>query len=298
MYSHVVRQRGEAWHGIRQKAMVTGSTMNKAVGLDTVKSQNSHFDKVVHGTAEPAPKPHVIDAMRHGTETEIHAIGTLVGKVLPWLRPDYVYHETGCYLEYEKGTPFLVVSPDGESYVKGSNRVAEVYELKCPVPGNKYRPDVHYAIPRYYIPQLLCEMHATGCDTLIYLSYSACSSTVFEVTFDEDLWHTLKTVATDIYAVDKPSRPGKRNKEQYELMQKKITLFLDDHVEFVAEVPSITTNNCTHATRDNLKEEYGTHHTTDVKTELPMQDAKQTMYRCRQVHILTSVVQQYSLPCN
>ena len=57
-----------------------------------MKAQQTHFDKVEHGIKEPAPKPHVLDAMQHGLDNELHAIGTLVSKVL---RPNYVFHEIG-----------------------------------------------------------------------------------------------------------------------------------------------------------------------------------------------------------
>ena len=89
-----------------------------------------------------------------------------------------------------------MVSPDGEAYVSsnnsGSNPI-EVYEIKFPIPGNKFRPDVHYAIPKYYVTQLLAEMYATKCDTMIYMSYSKTSSTVFEVKFDRELWELIQT---------------------------------------------------------------------------------------------------------
>ena len=64
-------------------------------------------------------------------------------------------------------------------------------ELKCPYPGNVFKPPVHYEIPERYVTQLLSEMVALNVETLLYVSYSRKSSTAFIVKFDTDLWKII-----------------------------------------------------------------------------------------------------------
>jgi len=72
--------------------------------------------------------------MEPGTWNEINAQGTPIGKVLPALAPDCVFHEEGCLVIESDKYSFLVVSPDGSIRDK-DGIVKFAVELKCPVPG-------------------------------------------------------------------------------------------------------------------------------------------------------------------
>lgn len=51
----LIKQRSEKWHNIRSKAVITGSTIYKALGLESLKLQKEYFDKVICGVSEKAP---------------------------------------------------------------------------------------------------------------------------------------------------------------------------------------------------------------------------------------------------
>ena len=48
----VVKQRSERWFQIRKTPLVTGSTIHKAIGLDSLKKQREHLE-VAPGKKEP-----------------------------------------------------------------------------------------------------------------------------------------------------------------------------------------------------------------------------------------------------
>ncbi|CAC5383535.1 unnamed protein product [Mytilus coruscus] len=92
--SSIVKQRSDAWHKIRNTAHVTGSTCNKALGLETFKKQQIHYKRVLneeHVTESPSKE----EQMRfdNGTANEINCVATLTGKVLP------VFYEQSSYFE-------------------------------------------------------------------------------------------------------------------------------------------------------------------------------------------------------
>ena len=111
-YSRFVKQRSQTWFKLREMARVTGSTLNKAVGLSAIKEQTAHYSRVVEGKEDTKQSfsADVQKAIDHGVQHEVHGIATLVGKVLPVYLPHTDYYESGCYVEYSEGKPFLIVS--------------------------------------------------------------------------------------------------------------------------------------------------------------------------------------------
>lgn len=94
----VVQQKSEAWFSARKSAVVTGSTIYKALGFDGLKKQQSHYN-VVYCNAESAERDvETLKRMQHGTINEINAVATLVSKVLPVYFPEHVFVEEGCYM--------------------------------------------------------------------------------------------------------------------------------------------------------------------------------------------------------
>ena len=68
----LVKQRSDAWLQLRKKVRLTGSTMYKALGLETLKVQKEHFDVHVKGKQAKTVTPEVQCMMDYGTENEIH----------------------------------------------------------------------------------------------------------------------------------------------------------------------------------------------------------------------------------
>lgn len=86
----------------------------------------------------------------------------------------------------EQNTPILTeVSPDGsirkvlfhdDDQIEIGDVKAAV-EIKCPFPSDRQLP-VHYILPECYVCQCLAEMVALNTNLLVYISYSAESSTL------------------------------------------------------------------------------------------------------------------------
>lgn len=99
-----IKQRSDIWLTIRKDSMVTGSTCNKALGLETLKQQQLHYLKVT----SRAETEHQVESfsdqqlqnMEYGTKHEIDAIATMVGRVMPALFPNIEYFEEGCIRMY------------------------------------------------------------------------------------------------------------------------------------------------------------------------------------------------------
>ena len=90
-FSPVIRQRTNAWHKIRSGGKVTGSTINKSLGLESLKKQNCYIENRFYGKPISDLTPVDSGRMKYGSGNEINAISTLIGKILPALFPDYTY---------------------------------------------------------------------------------------------------------------------------------------------------------------------------------------------------------------
>ena len=148
-----VKQRSPEWFFLRKHFLVTGSTLNNAIGLNSLKKQKEHFDAVVEGK-RPQISSEQEEAMSYGTENEINGVATIVSKILPVLKPNIKFIESGCKVVLSDGKPFMLVSPDGEG--KANDHTVIGFEVKCPTPGKVYTPQVHYSVPKYYMMKL-CE---------------------------------------------------------------------------------------------------------------------------------------------
>ena len=150
-----IKQRSPEWFALREQFRLTGSKLYEAMGLDTLKKQQTHFDKVVKGLNKEEEIPdEVKKRMEHGTVSEIHAVATLTTKVLPFYYPSASYVEEGAHIISNGESPFILVSPDG-SLRSTSMLSPDIQnpvcgcEFKCPV-GNEYTTPVHYEIPLRY----------------------------------------------------------------------------------------------------------------------------------------------------
>lgn len=145
-----IKQRSDKWFEKRKQFLLTGSQIFTGVGLETLKNLQKHFDKVIRKiNVEQTIPEEVQKRMNHGTESEIHAISTLTGKVLPFYYPDLNYVEEGAHIISKNDNPFILVSPDGSlrsSNIQVSQQPLLTCEFKCPYPED-YKVPVHYEIP-------------------------------------------------------------------------------------------------------------------------------------------------------
>ena len=244
--SELVKQRTEDWHGIRNMAKGTGSTLHRMVGLESLKGMKQHFDQVMNKKQKEGPSPDLQSRFQHGTQNEPNCIATLVGKVLPALFPDVMYYELGCYVMDEDDAPFVVVSPEGSGRnIDDEQKISFAFELKCPMPDKVFTTPVHYKIPVYYVPQLLAEMHVLDTNQLLFLSYTSESTSVLRVKFDAQLWDDIYCEAKRVYLTEKV-KPYKLSKAVHEIRDR-LKSFCETNVEFVAEVPSVRAVLCNHS---------------------------------------------------
>ena len=224
--------------------MFSGSTAYAAIGLDTLKRQQEHFDRVMFGK-EPQVSEKTAQFMKHGTENEINALATLVGKVVPSLYPNLCFVEEGFYEMTTENQPFFIVSPDGSLRSSPLGDIKCMLEFKCPFPGKKFTTDVFYELPVRYVPQLLAEMNIGDAPEMLLLCWSDESSTLFRVLFDESLWLDILTACGNIYCIDKPRRPARLDPNLPQLKEK-LKNFITKNTEFLMEFTSLKAIPCHH----------------------------------------------------
>ena len=85
-------QRSEIWHRLRSKARITGSSMFRTLGFDTLKEEKEHCYVYCKGRPPKDFTPEVQRYIQFGCENEIHAILTFVGLAMSALLPPcYVF---------------------------------------------------------------------------------------------------------------------------------------------------------------------------------------------------------------
>ena len=93
-------QYSKMWWSLRDTALVTGSTLMKAVGFDTLMAEKEHVNVYVKKRPTPEIPDDVKKYIKFGQENEVHVINTFVGLMLPALKPK-------CYSFYEVGPQFI-----------------------------------------------------------------------------------------------------------------------------------------------------------------------------------------------
>ena len=63
--------------------MVTGSSMFRALGLDTLKAEKEHFNIHIRKLPSTPLSTDVQEYIKFGSENEINAISTLIGLLMP-----------------------------------------------------------------------------------------------------------------------------------------------------------------------------------------------------------------------
>lgn len=177
--------------------------------------QKEHFDVTIGGLAGKEKSERVNAAMAHGTNNEINAVATLVGKILPVMCPGQNFYEEG-FVEIESKTTksFMIVSPDGS--IRPNDKfdlTTFAVELKCPV------NDIQRYFPQRYLLQCLSEIEALDVDGLIYLCWRPDISTVFKINRNSSLFKKAFALAESIYDSDSIKRPTRLLAETKELKE-------------------------------------------------------------------------------
>ena len=118
----------------------------------------------------------------------------------------------------------MVVSPDGSCRTNGMAVVG--IEIKCPKPGKKFTPDVHYKISEYYVPHILSEMKALECSTLFYMCWTPESCTILRANFQEELWSALATETDNILPHEGVPVKPKRKSDNVPFLKQMIRLYV------------------------------------------------------------------------
>ena len=207
----LIKQHSPQWHALRQKAKVTGSTMYKALGLESLVALKQHHYEFVKKRKPPDFSPEIKLRLQYGHENEKHAVATLLGGFLPAFRPScYSYLEVGPIMLTVYGEQnFIEVSTDGIiRCVRGEDcpqkqkwpyhEVIPI-EVKTVYPNHTKPLQPHYRIPPHYVPQCLAEMYAYKCKKLWLISYTENSAALITALFDTILWEKMLRIAHELH---------------------------------------------------------------------------------------------------
>ena len=113
--SQFIKQGTTAWHNVQKCVRVTGSTLCKAIGLDTLSAQKVHHSVYVQKKDPPSVTPEVQKMMEYGSKNEVNGLATLVGSLIPALLPPcHSYFKVGTIvMDSPSQKNFIAVSPDG-----------------------------------------------------------------------------------------------------------------------------------------------------------------------------------------
>lgn len=113
-------------------------------------------------------------------------------------------------------------------------------EIKCPIPKDiDYKLPVQYNLPVYYVLQILAELKAHGCQTALFVSYSAESTVVHCVRYDGELFDKVESKVQDIFSSKKPKAKVNVSDNLREIRDG-IKSFVKSNVTLIGEFPSLT----------------------------------------------------------
>ncbi|CAC5369861.1 unnamed protein product [Mytilus coruscus] len=72
--TNTIKQRSNEWQRLRKESRITGSTIFRAVGLNTLKDQQEHYDRVFRLIEKPVSEE-LSSMFEYGTTNEKHALG-------------------------------------------------------------------------------------------------------------------------------------------------------------------------------------------------------------------------------
>ena len=210
------------WWKLWKKVVITGSTLYKGLGFETLKAEREHVNILVKNRPAPQVPPDVQKYMEFGKNNEVHAISALVGTLLPALKSScYKFYEVGPRFIYGKtcrdmiGYDGMIQCPQGSNCSNrgiGDTHKRIMVKVKCLYPSDEVPKFLSYHIPVRHVPQVLAEMVADGSEELWLVSYTLLSTTVILVQFDADLWAEMLNLCEEKYGVARPLMPAKIHK--------------------------------------------------------------------------------------
>ena len=241
-----IKQRSDKWFDLRKKYRVTGSTLNSAIGLDTLQKQKEHHYVHVRGRKPPPIHPDLQKKFDHGTKNEVNATAKLVTTVAPAFLPAcYAFYDIGpAFVRTQDGKHILEVSADGVMQCSLRKECPNydihsdcciLVEFKSPVPQENIVETIFYEVP----PRYMSQMKAYVCDEVWLVCSTAISATVIIVHFDENLWSDIWSLLLHLYGPEKPKIPTRLHPATKEL-RLKISLSKKMHSSFLCEVPTVT----------------------------------------------------------
>ena len=245
-----IKQGSAMWHEQRKKARITGSTIHKALGLESLTSQKQHHAEFILGRKPRAFDDEVKKRLEHGLKNEKNVIATLVSYIMPVLLPPcFRYFEVGpMFIHIPGQRNFIEVSPDGVLKC-GNDNCCEyrflpehkhiAIEVKSPYPDSESPDNVYYEVRPRNVLQIEAEMIALGTDELWLLCGGKQSVVAMKQVFDKTLWQELLKVASDLYKDDKPNVPTCLHASTRDLRHM-LTNFAKNNSSLLCEVPALS----------------------------------------------------------
>ena len=148
------------------------------------------------------------------------------------------------------------ISGDGTGITRENiNTVA--FELKCPIPGKKYKTDLHYSLPVLYTTQTLSQMAVKKCKSLAFISFMTERVSYIHADMDPGLWSHIWRHTEDLYGSINKYRPPQRNQNAKPLLEQLEQY--SQNCSFIAEFPSLKGVPCTCQPTENKDSVFGHH---------------------------------------
>ena len=243
------KQGSEEWHKLRKMAPITGSTLWRGLGFDTLEKMKNHIKEHVFGRV-PAPfTEEATKAMQHGHDFEKHGLASLVSVFLPAMKPAcHEFLEVGPVFIPGDTREYLVeVSADGLLHCRNQNcneatdldphgKIA--IEIKSPFPNDNIPLQPYYKVPQRHVPQILCEMVGFKTKELWLICATEIAVTVIMVHHSAPVWNKLFAMVKEHYDKTRITLPA-RLPIDLKKVRADIKHFTYTHCNLIAEIPMI-----------------------------------------------------------
>ena len=175
----------------------------------------------------------------------------MISTVVPaYLPACYAFYEVGpAFIGSEEKPNFIEVSADGIlqcSFFQPSCPNYEIHkerkvvvEIKSPTPQENVAETIFYEVPNRYVPQILSEMKAYGCEELWLVCSTAISASVITYQFDNDLWTSFWDLSWKLYSAENPNIPTKLD-ESIKKLKMDISSSKQKCSKLLCKVPTVT----------------------------------------------------------
>ena len=247
------KQGSEEWFALRKLAPITGSSLWRGLGFDTLAKMKAHIREHIKGEVPAPVSEFSAKAMQHGHDYERHGVATIVSCVLPAFK-------TRCHQFLEVGPIFIpgkvrekLIEVSGDGIIHCINKDCPhatpydkhrkiAVEIKSPFPTEAVPLEPYYVVPQRHVAQCLSEMVGFNCEDLWLCCVTKKAVTVNIMKYDDMLWKRIFKIITDQYdnlVIKTPNRLHPDLREVREAIKK----YTHTHCNFIAEVPMINAFN-------------------------------------------------------